>query len=264
MNLNSDIKFDLDYKSVKQICGPSKQTVVYGWKRCEYRNIMMALEHCKSPIKIFDYALGKPDIQNTTLEGYEFSKIPVNKLADTEEKLTSRYCKNAIVNLILENYKRKKLGLNIIPLIFCIDIEGNNHPSTATTICSREPFLNELITHSELRRCYKLCNENTSDEIKTIANETIKFVKVTIECNAQAKKITSHTKNIAKLIEIPPFWESDDWHNEWYKRQRTKEIKPEKPEKYRWRAQLAKKVESYNKAIADVQEMQHQPMMLQK
>jgi hypothetical protein len=95
--------------------------------------------------------------------------------------------KAGITDLVLENYKRKQIGLDIIPLIFCYDIEGNQFQVNPETITSRNESFKKLYTNMELRRCYKICCEKDPElKIMTdIAKETIKFVKLVINTNRE-------------------------------------------------------------------------------
>ena len=127
----------------------------------------------------------------------------------------AKVCKAAIVNLMLENYKRKQEHKPLIPLIFCYDIEDKKRIITPESIASRETNCNKVITNKELRICHKLCCELEKDpELKAIAEvakESIKFVK-----------LVGNDATEYKLELIHPFWESPEWETKWKERIATK------------------------------------------
>jgi hypothetical protein len=220
MNVNK-----LDFDSINTICGNSKQVMVYGWSHCKYEKIADLLKTSpNSPMKkVFDSYLGLKSSaeERKTCEGtvIEQLKVPLNGML--------RPCKAALTNLVLENYKRMKEAKPLIPLIFCYDIEGNRYPSNEETITSRDPKINKLVTHSELRRCYKLCKDVGDSTIEAVAQQTIIFVKVCKGTNGE----TTFQK-------IEPFWLKKDWDSVWKKRQSSK-ISTVK--KRPWREQLIAK-----------------------
>jgi hypothetical protein len=184
-NLHDLIREDLDFDSVKNIIGDSKQVMVYGWNHCHYIAITSALEFSKESFleKVFNFQVGDECALNTeTLEGREIEKLTVHI---KPEKRTHRISKNGITNLLLENYKRIKKCEKIIPLVFCLDADGNIYDINSDTLTSKHAYLNNLITNSELRRCYKLHRElqdspnEEFQELAKIAKVMLKFVKVT-------------------------------------------------------------------------------------
>lgn len=192
------VKENFDFDSVKKIIGKSKQVSVYGWGHCHYSAVSSALSGYLE--KVFDYQLGD-DWSAQTVEGRSIEKILVH-YNPKPNKQFNRKCKAGITNLLLENYKRIKEHKEIIPLIFCIDTDGNRFVTSSETISSKDLFLNNKITHSELRHCYKLHCElaNSSNpefqEMSDVAKKMLKFVKVTMK----DKKVI--------LEEVPALW---DW-----------------------------------------------------
>lgn len=236
----------LDYSTLNNIISESKQVMVYGWLDCNYKDLIEDLKKEDSPIKrVFDFSIGRPNNFYTTLEERSFEQInpiPLIRKKISPEKDGAQYCKAGITNLILENYKREKIGLPLIPLIFCVDIDDNSHHNNSVTLSSKEDKYNRLITHKELRRCYKLCKELESSEglceIAKIAQKTIKFVKLT--------KTT--TESSYKLQEVKPFWEKEDWLKNWNERMALST--PRNPlETTRWRMHLEKSVLNFNNLI---------------
>lgn len=203
-SLNETIISNLDFECVKSIVGDCKQLMVYGWHHCHYNSLISAFEFNKNSFleKVFNFSVGNAYAINTeTLEGREIEKLTIQY---KPEKRFHRICKNGITNLLLENYKRIKKGEKIIPLLFCVDVDENRYNVTSDSLSSKQPYLNNRITNSELRRCYKLHSELQNSplaefqELSKISEEMFKFVKV--------------SKNLEKaiLLQLPPIWK---WPN---------------------------------------------------
>jgi hypothetical protein len=99
--------------------------------------------------------------------------------------------------------------------------------------------LNKLVTHSELRRCYKLCYEWESSpdpelrKFAAIARESLKFVKVIHE---------KDTGNVS-LQKVDPPWNDPTWKAKWEQRltesSRTQE---DREDETGWRNQITGKI----------------------
>jgi hypothetical protein len=119
-----------------------------------------------------------------------------------------RTCKAGITNLLLENYKRVKEGKEIIPALFCMDIVDNEFSPTTKSVTAKDVAQNNLVTHSELRRCYKLCRELENSEhvelreMAEIARQMFKFVKIVKKGDKAA------LEKIPALWELPGFSEA--------------------------------------------------------
>lgn len=207
------MNFNLNYDSVKEIIAGADQVMVYGWKTCGYQEIAEALKEKDSPVKkVFDFYVGDPNVGDsyrTTLEGNVIKHLPFDK-APPGRKNISRLCKGAINDIVMENYKRKLNGQKLIPLIFCYESEHSMYKPNGYSIASKDPWENELITNSELRRCYKLVCELKGpdlEKISEVAAEMIKFVKV------KQSDSSEH-----KLEAIPPFWREVDFQKGWQER----------------------------------------------
>jgi len=76
------------------------------------------------------------------------------------EKIAPTPCKdNKIVDVLLENLRRKRRGESVVPVLFRVE--------------------SERITSSEIRRCFPLCTEfENYPEFHKVANDTFKFMKV--------------------------------------------------------------------------------------
>lgn len=200
----------LNFSSVKAICGESDQALIYGWEDCHYLKISKRLNNPFSSIKkTYDCSLGIQAKPDATWEGRHFEKI-------RDKQNCAAICKNAIVNVIFENFKRMKAGLPFIKVLFFLDFDGYQygyaHLPHSVTSRGRE---NKLVTHSELRRSYKLCKElegGDLDNIAKIAQSSIVFIKLVFN------KLTSLTEFQA----LQPFWEHPDWQQLWQGRTATK------------------------------------------
>jgi hypothetical protein len=221
----------LNVNSVKRVFGESKQVMVYGWLHCHYQRVRAQLQ---KPLieKVYNCNFGDKLDNTRTLEGRLVEGIERVR-GETFQEGVSRLCKTGITNLVLENYKRKKEGLPVIPMIFCFDIDDNPFRIDATSISSREKELNNLITNSELRRCYKLCKDS-NPKIQEVAEETIKFVK-----------LYKGGDGTTSLVEVEPFWKDPEWDAKWAERKLSKHPKT-KEEAYRFREQLVKRANSFD------------------
>lgn len=159
----------LDIPSVNKVCGEANQIVVYGYECCKYglvlecfNKVLIGNENIKVK-KCFDCELGE------TLEGRNMSIIEEDKM-----------WKIALVDLVFENYLRIHEEKKIIPLIFCVDIEGNEYKYSIDSITEKSVH---RLTDSELRRCYKLMydlgDNSTAKALSIIAIASFKFVKLT-------------------------------------------------------------------------------------
>lgn len=226
----------INYDSVKAICENATQAMIYGWEHCKYDEVFLALKKEDSPLKkVFDWSIADLDHKEktvdfrTTLEGREIKQFAYDGKNNYEEVF-----KTGITNLIWENYQRHNEEKHIIPLIFCVDIDDNPYPTSPAKIASRDEE-NDFSTHSELRRCYKFCCELDKDpdlqKISAIARASIKFVKLKLE---EPKQDFTYR---LELIETP-FWEREEWNQNWEKRQFTKSASSSEPKIHRWREQL--------------------------
>lgn len=234
----------LDFDSASQICGRTKQVMVYGFQHCRYTQVSTALKSDASPFsKVFDCSIGGPFAHPnvlTTLEGsvIERIKIPLLEQDDAVREL-KQYCKAGLTNIIMENIKRSKAKLPLIPVLFVVDIDNNKHTLHPETISSKT---HTFVTLGELRRAYKLCNDpGLLPEVKEIANKTFKFVK-TKERKPEEVKGVGSAKSSFSLQQIKPFWAHAEWNKHWDKRVESSSKKPissaEKEKRMFWRKQL--------------------------
>lgn len=232
--------------SAYKICNNSTQALVYGFRYCKYKSIKDTLIEQSSKLatdlnsfflKIFDYQIGNPLRSDYNIEGLEIDKIDF----DRPSNRIPRTCKSALVDIVFENYKRKKTGKEIIPVLFCIDVSGNIAPFsvTAETLASKNSHFNDLCTFKELRRAYKLCKEFDDEEIRAVAEETFKFVKVNVKDDEEGwSNFEKGNVDDCVLEQIKAPWDDPKWMSAWTKRQETVESSSRKT--LSWRAQLAR------------------------
>jgi hypothetical protein len=231
------MSFDLNYKSVTNICKNSDQVMVYGYGHCKYVEVAAALKSSHSPIKkVFDVNIGK----NTSDLGARITadshtlidQVDITPIMGLEypgvHKQCARECKAALTNLVFENYKRKQQGLPIIPVLFCIDIDGNPFPISVENMTSKQAALNSLITHAEVRRAYKLCCKIEDEQLRKVAQETFKFVKV-----KKGGKPNQGVEHFLEEMDAP--WTNRTWDGNWEAR---KQLSQPAVKVYPWRTGL--------------------------
>ena len=229
--------------------------MIYGWSHCGYYELTYgttgAIEKASDsdspcPIKKLHryYVATDPGLYNPlaiTLEGRKMNLIGFDSDFDKDQYL-GRKCKTAITDIVLENYKRKKEGLPLIPIVFAIDITGNPQPYSIDKICSKKSKINKQVTHKEIRRAYKLCT-HPNPHVRAIALETFKFVKVCVKDKAPT------------LEQIPAPWGTTVESPEkvsakfaafWEERRQNTTSKP-KPDKHNWSKQLEQQMARYDR-----------------
>lgn len=202
------IKLDLD--SAHAICDGATQVMVYGFQHCRYTQVTEALKSEKSPFKkIYDCSIGgpfAPEEVMTTLEGKRLKQIPIPYLDQQNVvRELKQYCKAGLANMVIENVKRARQGLELIPVLFIVDIDGNNHPLTPDSVSNKQYT---FVTMGELRRAYKLCNDpGLHPKVRAIANATFKFVQT---CQHHDDGVVTYS-----LKQIAPFWQQQGWSEAW-------------------------------------------------
>lgn len=187
------IPFLFNYSSLtKLIKKETQEIMIFGYGHCKYREIADALKSEESPIKkVFTEVVGKPNYNRksiTTAEGRLIAQIPLSfqfssdSPLEMNRKKIGRECKAALVNIVMENCFRKKQGKPLIPVVFCVAAEGSEYSPSIPLFLSPEEELNQLMTHKEVRRAYKLMfDEDLPIEISMVAQETFQFTEVTTQ-----------------------------------------------------------------------------------
>jgi len=231
---------------------PKSTAMVYGFQHCEYEQVCQGLK--KKIVRAYDWSLGNNSCKTINLSGERVYKIDPGALqAKNAKKMCNRYCKAGLVNLVIENYRKQKNGEPLTPVIFCIDIENNPYPLTSKNLLSKtkvvgNTVMNQVVTHSELRRAYKLCNDpRVREDIREIAKKTFKFVHVKPITSKQKTKTSLKERVTYNLTEIAAPWENSkknskqakEFATELAKRKEYAKKNPVKrAKKTDWRAQL--------------------------
>jgi hypothetical protein len=123
--------------------GPRK-IAVYGFEHCKWGVIKTLLSVAKLPdssgssqrafAQVLDYCSKSYIIPNSG---------PASNM------------KAFLTSILFENYIKKKKGKNLIPVLFCGDVNNNPYPPTPEKITSKLPGYNELFGHKEIRRILK-------------------------------------------------------------------------------------------------------------
>lgn len=218
-------------KSFIDAAGDCHQLMVYGYSHIvEELDIKESLSTLPTIEKVFTWSVGY--WPQNTVEGREIQRIEYDIIP--MQKSTKQFCKAGIVDLVLENYKRKQEGLSLIPLIFCIDSSFTPYPFKIENIATREGCENQRVTHKELRRCFKLCSDFENEEIRKLAYETFKFIK-----------FTNDGGDYLKFEKLSPFWESSEWEKLWENRKQTSKPQPRRIKHHPWRNELQKAIDQF-------------------
>ncbi|MEI8301154.1 MAG: hypothetical protein WCG10_06060 [Chlamydiota bacterium] len=221
----------IDPISIRDICGDSTQAFVYGFYHCKYGLMHDALKTTGSPIqRTFS---GVPDNPYSYDCQLTLEKTPLEVISERDPTSPlKRYCKNGVASAVIENMHRKATGLEIIPFLFFIDITGNAYSApNPISVTTKKTSLNKIITHSEMRRAYKLCHDkNVDPQVQSVARETFHFIKL----NA--------TNKLCTLEEQPAPWEQNGWDEAWSERKKVSVSIPKEP-KNNWRYQVNRLVE---------------------
>lgn len=197
----------LNHDSIRKICGDATtEVVVFGFGKYDYEPVYNAITDAKDKLRISALNYDSWEFKEKNWGGF---------FGDCH-----RICKHTISDLVLENYKRSLENKPIIPLIFCVG--KDNAMYDLKEIASKDEDLNSWVSHSELRRCYKLYAkwEETNPAIQKIAELTFKFVK-----------LETNVKGETELKQVPPFWKDPEWKALWEERKKNTAKKAGRPKK---------------------------------
>lgn len=237
INVTSKPFFNLDDFISK--CATNKQAMVYGLFEGKYLEISRWLDTQKNMgffNDVFDFFLGEEcnnENEYTTTQHITSDHRVISKINSGSDALSRRACKAALVNMVIENFKRRKEELPTIPIIFSVgkddDVKLDIH-----AIANRASPKSKGMTNSEIRRAYKLCfDPGLSEEIRTIAKESFLFISLT------TNDATAPVEFDFTIIQAP--WETSCWETGWAERIKTKSVKAD-PNPYPWRGQLIEHV----------------------
>lgn len=276
-NIDSCEKYDeyhsVPNQSVENIIGTSPTVMVFGFGSCHYMGVTLGLKNHPMILKVFDHTLGydcvEDDEDDEFLRRLDGTKIYQIKSGMQDGEITEDHnddlplklqCKAALVNQVLENYRAVHIEKReITPIVFCIDYENKTTgetflpPLTSENILSKTKLIqfpdqedvlaNDLITHSEIRRAYRLCFDESIDvEIRSIAQRTFKFVKVKettedIISIHEGEIINTHYISY-ELEKVDAPWDKNDFKDELHKRNDSAMEKQKRSGKTNWKDEL--------------------------
>lgn len=171
---------------------PTGSACVYGFQHCSYAQVAEGMKN--AGVRVLDCGLGDERTEAQREDGSKMFKVVSGMHAagvkvGKETRDCNRQCKSGLVNFVMEQVRKKRAGEATDKQIICIDKEGNPYPLTSENLLSKTKTIavsaahtlqmNNIVTHSELRRVYKLCNDPEVDpEVRAVAKEVITFVKV--------------------------------------------------------------------------------------
>lgn len=222
LNINFNVIFSKEF--ISDTLAEHRQAVIYGWRACGYERIQELFEKAKPGKieKIFNCCSLESD---HTCEGRAFERIRYD--IDKDDAIPAGLCKSRIVEVLLENYKRKKENLNLIPMIFAISRSDWIFKIHIESLTLKVPTEEKLVTFRELRRVYKLMHY-PNQQVREIAHETFKFIHL--------EKVADNTYS---LIEVPAPWAKEpEKMAELMARRHLPVKKPPKCADHDWRWQL--------------------------
>lgn len=200
------------------------ECMIYGYQHCAYLRIMEILE--KIGKRCYDYRISFVETPSLSLRPFLYLPSWPDM---SDKKLDMRQCKMALVSIVIENCLRKKEGMPLIPVVFCLTSSSREKDVPIEQIVDQSLGSPKrgLITHAELRRAYKLLTEMPED-IRAIAKATFLFGHVIF---------THHS--ITDVIVAPAPWEglqAERWRVAWEaKKAKVKKDAPPKAEELLWR-----------------------------
>ncbi len=263
--------FTINAGSIDQFC-PDNEAMVYGFEHCDFDRV----RHCFGHFHLAkDYSLRHKEISlYTNVLGYDHrqeyndlaKRMDGRKIHQINAGLTGISelskavllgCKAALVNMVLENYQSQITGKKMVPIIFCIDITNNRFPLTSEDVLSKTKTIlkngttsslaNDLVTHKELRRAYKLCHDPMMPlKFREVAKESFKFVRV-----EEIRR--DELSNLEISITLQPTsapWEAKNWDNQWAMRKSLSHPATKK-KTANWRKEVLAVIDpSYSKSLS--------------
>jgi len=225
----------LDLDEFISLCAPHQQAMIYGTAACGYMEISTWLENQQSQgyfKDVFNCFLGQQECEKeedyVSLQHKTSDKRMIKRINHGGEFLSKCECKAGLVNMIIENVKRKRSGIPIVPVVFVV--EKDTLKLDVASIVNKKSPLSKGFTNSEIRRAYKLCfDSKLSEEIRIIAKESFLFISLA------TNKVSNSAK--FKITIRPAPWESIELQTHWENRTRSIHSS-HKP--YPWREELQK------------------------
>jgi hypothetical protein len=269
--LNIYSNFDRQITALAQKYNLSEEHIVfYGNHRCaEFEGSQYGYKSLLENSKItkkYCFHMGCTDHNiEVTLQGRQIEMIAVNGWYDKKRSVYNQKhnlnegCKAALVNIVLENYKRIQEGHKVIPVLFTVN--SNTLPKNGLNlddVCKRT--LRGMTTR-ELRRCYKLSSAEELTRNSAHNKELFTLATSLAQVAAQTFHLVSIDSNGSslELNEQPLFWQRAEWKEGWQERMDYKEewlellgrnstdmLKSYKP--FPWRNELLRRADSWNKS----------------
>lgn len=225
----------LDLNDFISQCAPHQQAMIYGTAACGYLEIGEWLEDQQAQGNfrdVFNCFLGQEECNKeedyTSLQHKTSDKRVIRRINHGGGFLSKCECKAGLVNMVIENFKRKHVGIPIIPIVFVV--EKDDLKLDVISIVQKGLTHSKGFTNSEIRRAYKLCFDlNVAEEIRVIAKETFLFISLI------TNKVTDSVK--FKFTIRPAPWDSLEWEAHW--KNRVKSIHSSH-KSYPWRKELQK------------------------
>lgn len=227
----------LDLNEFISRCAPNQQAMIYGPSNCNGGKIKswLEMEKEKKCFKdVFDFFVGSCQGRaHITCENRKITKIQYQDEDDEDgESFMFEICKNALVNMVIENFKREELGLPIIPIIFVVDKDDSK--LDVKKILNRLPKTDKRggptnITDAEIRRAFRLCfDPNLAEGIRRVAQKTFLFISLVTNKEDEPVEYTFS-------IRLAP-WDSAVWQNGW--KNRAQQPKLPRQKEFPWREQV--------------------------
>jgi len=219
-----------------------REVMVYGFESCEYGIISNILSSQIGKEKVYNCRLGYFYTQDKCFSTLDGRRIEVLSEASSEQRL----CKDTLTNIVLENFKRQYLGLELVSLLFVVQSDQSNDYFKPSEIIKKkcDDDDEKLYTNSELRRLYKLCNDLNNPILEKIAKKTVCFAKIKLVDDATKKYEISTVED--------PFWIDQEWVDLWTAYNKSKKKDPS-VSSHNWRLNLLEKVSSFKKRMFEMQ-----------
>ncbi|MFI5334756.1 MAG: hypothetical protein ACHQT8_06325 [Chlamydiales bacterium] len=214
--------------SVKQLFGNNQEVMVYGFSSGWKTTAAKLRSQADTVVKrVYDYDIA--DNRQTMLNGREFRPINATR-GDTVKDC----CKRTLVDWAFETWIRKDSQAQI-PLLFVLDSDLNEHHANVPDMLTKKAHLNQLITHSELRRLFKLCTDERVDpEVRKAVQKNVVFAHLKSSGSVPDFEVLSFEPVELFLEQVKAPWEDPAWNVELAKRKQAQK----KVKYYDWRNEL--------------------------
>ena len=227
----------LDTNSARAACAGSDRTTVFGYAHCGYEGLQdllsMHTAECglvKAAASPLEHIQGshfyKTVLTNIVCENYlDRSRPPIKVL----------FCIDTNATSLWKELEDGSIHVGYVPAPSRFDLEAVVSKQ-AQVACypriSSTPELrraNDLFTHKELRRVYKLCtDEALPEKFREVARRTFQFLRVELQTEGD-------NSGRLQLKPLPSPWESPRWDALWKQRKETPRTSLSDPHPWRER-----------------------------